>query len=170
MSNAVTSGVREALKSLDLEKLAGRPIEDIFLGLVDYICPDSGTVDQAIAREAFIETISDLAENGITDLDSLDASQMETVFELYATHAIEARLYNDIGSKAIVLPPDIRQVELLQQQIYDFIRRGVSDALASARNTIQSMTPDALRGFVDNIYEQTFTILQHLGRMEARLK
>ena len=106
LSGAVANGPREALRALNLQKLAGRPIEEVFLGLMEYVCPEGGTLDEGIAREAFIETIADLAENGVVDLDSLTADQMQTIFELYAAHAIEARLCNDIGMKAITLPAD----------------------------------------------------------------
>jgi hypothetical protein len=83
LANFLTSvsnqGAREALRSLNLEALAGRPIEEIFLGLADYICPESGTVDEGIARDAFIETVAELASLGMTDLDGLTPAQMQTV-------------------------------------------------------------------------------------------
>ena len=60
LADAQARGVREALRSLDLESLAGRPIAEIFVGLADYICPGAGTVDEGIAREAYIETIIEL--------------------------------------------------------------------------------------------------------------
>ena len=106
LSDVATRGAGAALRTLNLDVLAGQPIEDIFLGLVDYVCPDGGSIDQGIAREAFVETIADLAGSGVTDLDSLTAEQVQTVFELYATNAIEARLCNDIGRRAITLPSD----------------------------------------------------------------
>jgi hypothetical protein len=167
LSDAVARGTREALRALNLDGLVGRPIEEVFLGLADYVCLDGGTVDEGIARDAFIETIVDLAENGITNLDALTADQMQTVFELYATHAIEARLYNDIGTKAIFLTPDIRAAERVQRQLRDFIQRGVADALTSARNTLQELTQARISGFVDYVYEQTFVILQRLGKAVA---
>lgn len=40
--DAQARGVREALRALDLESLAGRPITEIFVGLADYICPGTG--------------------------------------------------------------------------------------------------------------------------------
>jgi hypothetical protein len=133
LSDAVTRGAREALRALNLGALAGRPIEEIFLGLADYVCPDGGTIDEGAAREAFIETIVDLAAAGITDFDGLTVDQMQTVFELYATNAIEARLCNDIGAKTITLPSDAREASSVQAQLHDFIQRGVSDALTAAR-------------------------------------
>ena len=139
----------------------------MFLGLVDYICPDGGSIDEGIAREAFIETIAELAENGIADIDGLSADQIQTIFELYATHAIEARLCNDIGTKAITLPPDVAASERVQAQLLDFIRRGVADALTAARTDMQTLTPDRVFRFVTNIYEQAFFILETLGDAEA---
>ncbi|MGE0753516.1 MAG: Qat anti-phage system associated protein QatB, partial [Variibacter sp.] len=167
LSDAVARGATEALRALNLGALAGRPIEEIFLGLADYVCPDGGSIDEGIAREAFIETITDLAGAGITDLDGLTADQMQTVFELYATNAIEARLCNDIGAKTITLPSDSREAARVQAQLNDFIRRGVADALTVARAAAAALTPDRVLQFVGRIYEQAFGILQIMGDAEA---
>lgn len=167
LSDAVARGATEALRSLNLGALAGRPIEEIFIGLADYVCPDGGSIDEGIAREAFIETITDLAGAGITDLDGLTADQMQTVFELYATNAIEARLCNDIGAKTITLPSDSREAARVQAQLNDFIRRGVADALTAARAETTALTPDRALQFVGRIYEQAFGILQIMGDTEA---
>lgn len=167
LSDAARRGATEALRALNLGALAGRPIEEIFLGLTDYVCPDGGSIDEGIAREAFIETITDLAEAGITDLDALTPGQMQTVFELYATNAIEARLCNDIGLKTVVLPSDSRQAARVQVQLNDFIRRAVADALMAARTAVGALTPDRVLAFVGGIYEQAFGILQIIGDAEA---
>ena len=166
--NTVSSnGVREALRSLNLESLAGRPIEEVFSGLADYICPEGGTIDEGIARDAFVETIADLAGAGITDIDALTPEQIQTVFELYAAHAIEARICNDIGTKAVTMPPDPRAAEMVQAQLRDFIQRGVSDAINAAGVNIQSLTPDAVMGFVTDVYQSAFEVLQTMGEVEA---
>jgi hypothetical protein len=163
----VARGATVALRALDLGALAGRPIEEIFIGLVDFVCPDGGSIDEGIAREAFIETITDLAGAGMTDLDGLTAAQMQTVFELYATNAIEARLCNDIGAKTITLPSDSREAARVQAQLNDFIRRGVADALTAASAAVATLTPDSVLQFVGGIYEQAFGILQIMGDAEA---
>lgn len=169
LSDVVARGPREALRALNLEDLAGRPIEDIFIGLTDYVCPEAGSVDDGIARDAFIETIVDLAVAGVTDLAHLTTDQVQAVFELYATNAIEVRLLNDIGGKAISFPSDSREAHSVQAQLHDFIRRGVSDALTAARTAAQALTADNVLSFVGRIYRQTFEILQVLGEAEARL-
>jgi hypothetical protein len=167
LNSAASAGVPAALRTLRLEGLVGRPIEEVFLGLADYVCPDGGTVDQGIAREAFIETIADLAEAGVTDMDSLNRDQMRTIFELYATNAIVARLCNDIGGNAIMLPADAHEAMKLQSQLRDFISRGVADALSAAQTGLQALTQKNVLGFVTGVYEQAFGILQSLGDAEA---
>lgn len=167
LSDTVSRGATEALRALNLSALAGRPIEEIFLGLANYVCPDGGTIDEGIAREAFIETIAELAGAGITDLDGLTLDQIQTVFELYATNAIEARLCNDIGLKLVILPSDNRQAALVEAQLSDFIRRAVADSLTRARAASANLTPDRVLAFVGGIYEQAFSILQIMGDAEA---
>jgi len=152
---------------LQLENLAGLPINEIFLGMIDYICPDGGNVDEGIARDAFIETIADLAENGIADLGALNPNQMQTVFELYTTHTIENRLYNDVGTKIIQFPSDARAALQIQSQVHDFIRRGVVDALSAGRDKLLSLTQSGIQRFVDQIYEMAFEILRNLSATEA---
>ena len=167
LADARARGVREALRALDLESLAGRPLTEIFVGLADYVCPGAGTVDEGIAREAYIETIVELASEGLTDLTTFTPDQMQTVFELYATHAIEARICNDIGTKAVTMPADTQAAHRVEQQLRDFIRGGVSDALTRARAETPNLTPERIQGFVDALYESAFAILQTLGDVEA---
>lgn len=160
LSTAVSRGASEALRALNLSALAGRPIEEIFLALADYVVPDGGSIDEGIAREAFIETIADLAESGVMQLDGLTEDQMLTVFEIYAANAIEARLCNDIGMKTITMPSDIRDAARVQAQLKDFIRRGVADALSTARPSVSGLTPDTALQLVGSIYEQAFEVLR----------
>lgn len=167
LTNAQAHGAREALRALNLEGLAGRPIDEVFVGLADYICPNAGTVDEGIAREAFVETIIELTTLGVTDLDALTSDQMQTVFELYATHAIEARLCNDIGTKLITAPTNAHAALRVQEQLRDFIRNAVSDALAAARTETPTLPQDRVQSFVDTVYESAFGILQALGDAEA---
>lgn len=166
LSDAQTRGVRAALRSLDLESLAGRSVEEIFLGLADFVCPVGGTVDDGIARDAFIETIAQLADEGVTDLATLTTDQMQTVFEIYATHAIEARLCNDIGARTIAMPASPHAAAQVEAELRDFIRGGVADALSNARASLATLTTDNVLRFVDGVYANAFEILRTMGETE----
>jgi hypothetical protein len=159
--------MREALREFNLESMAGRPISEVFVALADHICPGAGSVDEGIAREAYIETIIDLADEGLASLDTFTPEQMDTIFELYATHAIEARICNDIGTKVVTMPSNVQVAYQVEKQLRDFIRGAVSDALTSARESKPSVTQDQVLAFVDSVYESAFSILKSLGDAEA---
>lgn len=167
LSDVRDRGAAEALRGLNLEALAGQPIEQIFLGIAEFVCPDGGTINDGIARDAFVETIAELASQGITDLNTLTADQMQTVFELFAAHSIEGRLCNDLGANIVMLPPDVQTAERVQAQLHDFISRGVRDALSAARETVDALTPARVLSFVEAVYVAAFGILQALGEAEA---
>jgi hypothetical protein len=166
LSDAATRGISEALRSLNLSELAGRPAAEIFKGLADYVCPEGGNIDVAIARDAFYQTIVDLEAEGITDFDSMNSDQVQTIFEMFATHAIEDRIYNEIGTKAITLPADTAAINNVQAQLHDFINNGVTDALNSMKDRLQNLPQDKVLEFVDDVYEKAFTVLQTMGEAE----
>ena len=167
LADAQARGPIEALRALNLQALAGRPVQEVFLGIAEYVCPVAGTVDEGIARDAFIETIADLADQGISDFAGLTADQIQTVYELFAAHAIEARICNDIGKNSIKLPADVAAVERAQAVLHDFILRGVSDVLGAARIAGGPLTPEQALQRVDAIYEAAFDLLQTLGEGEG---
>ena len=161
-------GESAALRALNLGALAGRPIEEVFIGLADYVCRGGGSIDDSIAREAFLETIVELADVGVTTLDTLTEEQMKTVFELFISHAIEARMCNDVGMKMTALPVDVESAELIQQQLRDFIRGSVSDALSAAEMPSEQLTPERSLDFVDRVYQAAFSVLEAHGEALAR--
>lgn len=166
LNDAANRGINEALRSLDLSDLAGRSAGEIFKGLADYICPEGGNIDVAIARDAFYQTIVDLEAEGITDLNNMNGNQMQTIFEMFATHAIEDRIYNEIGTKAITLPTDIAAINNVQTQLHDFIGNGVTDALNGMKDRLRNLPQDKILEFVDDVYEQAFNVLQVMGEAE----
>lgn len=167
LSAAAGGGLNAALADRNLGHLIGRSAEDIFIGLSDIVCPQGGSVDEGIARNAFMETIVELAGAGISDLSQLTADQVFAVIQLFATNSIEARLCNDIGTKICIAAENIPQVENVQQQLHDFISGAVSDALAKYSNDINQLSSDQTGKIVDNIYTEAFSILETLGDAES---
>lgn len=160
------SGVTAALQRLDLEGLAGRPSATIFLSLCDVLCPDGGSIDEAIAREAFVETIAECVEAGI-DLENLTAAQVLEVLEAFVAHSIDARLLNDIGMNAVSLPQDINAVRRVQRQVHAFVRGAVHDAVHRAQAAFADLTQQRLDAAVREVYRSAFTLLEALADQEA---
>jgi hypothetical protein len=166
LNSAIGGNAPAALRSIGLDRLVGRPIEEIFLGIMEIVCPIGGAIDESIAREAFVETIVDLAESGITDFGALTAAQVQTILELNVAHAIEARICNDIGSNSITLPQDAREAADIQAQLFEFVERSVSDAFV-ANQVETTMTQEQVTSTIDSVYEQAYSILQSMAESEV---
>jgi hypothetical protein len=160
-------GVDEALRTLNLPGLAGRPPAEIFAALIDVFCPEGGTIDEAIAREAFVEMIIELTEIGVTDIADLAPDRLPEIVELFIAHAIEARIENDIAMKAIALPDNTAAAQRVQDILCDFIRRAVHDVMAQAVD-FRLLAENRIKGWVDTVYAQAFELLRVLGEAEAR--
>lgn len=170
LSQVRSEGVAEALDRFNLSALAGQPAEVIFTALANQICPQSGSLDDGIARDAFIETIADLAEAGLTDLGAITQSQMIIVFELYATRTIEARICNDIAMKLVTMPKTNAAARQVQRQLMEFIRNAVADALSNMGARMNALTSKATTALVEGVYQSAYSILETMASAEAEIQ
>jgi len=170
LSSAIRSGAAAALHALNLDKLTGHSIEEVFTELAGSIVPAEGTVDAGIARDAIIETAGELADSGITDLNQITFDQLLTILEIYTSRTIFDKLCNEIGSNSITLPKDTQQVEKIQVQLLDFIRRAVSDAIARETPVSKTLSQQQINGFVNTVYEQAHEILRQISAEEGNRK
>lgn len=169
LNTARTDGVAAALRSRNLNDLIGKPIDEIFSGLLEDICPDGGNIDEGLARSAFVETIGQLVEDGVNTLDNLSIEQLQYVVEVFVTNTIEGRLYNDIGTKIVVESADVEAVEQIQSQVHDFIRGSVSDAIARHAAEFNNLGGLDTNALIDTIYVESYEILKTLSENEQQL-
>lgn len=158
-SDIVNHGAQQVLESLKLGNLYGKPITDIFLGLSDFICPEGGTTDSGIARYAFTNTIIELEESGISNIEDLNNDQMNSFFGIYIANTIEGKLYNEIGNNGIIVSATPDEAAMAQKQLHEFIQGAVNDAIVSINIEFKNITPEKIMPLVDNIYNQAFEIL-----------
>lgn len=153
----------EALHAFNLEELQGKPLEDVLERLVDVLCPEGGTIDEAIARDAFLETAVELLEAGHTDLETLCKEEPERFLEIFIAHSLEDRILNDIGSNVLTAPASPEKATEVERQIRDFIRGRVRDAIAGVQSNPEERTEARIREFVDEIYGASLEIFEALS-------
>lgn len=159
-------GAATTLRHLNLAGLVGRSVEDIFLGLTDVICRDGGSIDEGIARDAWLETLAELDSFGISDLDSLTEPQVREMFIAFIVNAIETRLFQEIGVNGMTVAADNAAIEAFQAQLGNYIERGVRDSFSSDLNGLDSMSDDDIMGIVDSTYGEAWELLQAWGDLE----
>ena len=143
----------------DLEALAGQPAEAVFLALVDVLAPVGATIDQALARLAMLDAVTDLAEVGLLSFDSLSADQLRDFFIAYVAHSIERRIMVDIGRNGAHRPASAATAVAAQQQMREHITGCVR--LTNAKNSIGGARQAiaSLRSTMNTIYESAYQVL-----------
>lgn len=159
-------GVHETLRRLDLQDFSGRSIQSIFTGLTEVICKNGALIDEAIARDAWLETIAELDQFGINDLDALTEDQVRELFLNFVARSIEVRLYQEIGVKSFKLCDDLNIIESFDEQFRDYIERSVQDSFSGDLSKLSNMSDDDITRIVDSTYSEAWMLLQELGDQE----
>ncbi|GAB4195058.1 MAG: hypothetical protein Tsb002_27180 [Wenzhouxiangellaceae bacterium] len=159
-------GVRNTLRRLNLEELAGRSVQDVFLGLTEVICEDGGSIDEATARDAWLETIAELDQFGIDDLDNLSPEQVSEMFLSFISNSIETRLYQEIGVNGFKYADSLGGIDGFNSQLSDYIARGVRDSFQHDLSVLSNMTDQKIRDIVDSTYKDAWDLLQAWGDAE----
>lgn len=160
-------GPAETLRKLNLAGLAGRPATEVFVAIIDVVCPPGGAVDEAIARQAMLETIGDMAEAGITGFDTLTPELLREFFLDFIARSIEGRIMADIGGRGITLPDDVAAVEYAQLQLHDFITGCTRGALSSRLDGVEHLADQEIQDVVNQIYEVAFDLVAAAGEAAA---
>jgi hypothetical protein len=160
-------GPTETLRQLDLAALAGAPAADVFLTLMEFVCPPGGAVDEAIARQAMLESIGDMAESGVGSFDTLTPEQMQDFFLDFIARSIEGRVMADLGARGISLPDDVAAVENAQNQLHDFVTGATRGELAGKLDNVERLSDQEIQGVVDQIYETGFELVAAAGEAAA---
>jgi hypothetical protein len=160
-------GVETTLRRLNLGNLVGQPPEDVFLGLTDTICADGGSIDEGIARDAWLETVAELGELGIADLGALTVQQMGEVFLAFVSHAIETRLFQEIGTNGFRVAADLDAIEAFEAQLRSYIRRSVRDSFAGDLNRLSALSDHEIRNIVDQTFREAWELLEIWGDAEV---
>ncbi|MRV70680.1 hypothetical protein GJ700_02970 [Duganella sp. FT92W] len=156
-------GINETLRVRGLQGLAGQNVEAIFVGLIDVICPPGGPIDEAIARQALMEAIGDQADAGSNDFDTLTPAQLKEFFLDFVVRSIEGRIISDIGAKGVVLPDNVNDVLVIQEQLHDFIAGCCHSHLATELDAIGTLTDRQLDAKINLIYEAAFSLIEEAG-------
>ncbi len=163
LSDAGTAGIQETVRRLGFAQLAALPVPDIYAALVDVICEPGGELDESFAREAYIKALTEISGTQ-ADLERPTPETTASFLASFITNAIENRLLNAIGNKVVSVPIDVASVQNVEQQINDYIRGKVNDAMSEAG---EDFPIDLIVSTIDDIYDRSLDLLQDVQDREA---
>lgn len=156
-------GTAAALQKLNLQHLAGKQAADVFVAMLEAVCPPGGRIDEAIARQAMLDAIVDLADAGAGAFEQLTQEQLSEFFQDFVIHTIEGRVVADIGTHAIDLPETVEGVEQVQEQLHDFVSGCVRGHLGEHFDGLAAKTDEQVKETVERIYEAAFDLVSALA-------
>lgn len=152
-------GAATVLQKLNLGHLAGRPAAEVFVELLEGMCPPGGRVDEAIARQALLDAIADLAESDAGSFEEMTAGQLSEFFQGFIIHTIEGRVIADIGKHVVDAPENVVQVEGILDQLHDFVVGCVHGHLAQHFDGLAEKTDQQIADIVEAIYQASFELV-----------
>ncbi len=156
LSTAGTAGIQETVRRLGFAQLAALPVRDIYAALVDVICEPGGELDESFAREAYIKALAEISE-ARADLERPSPETTVSFLASFITNAIQNRLLNAVGNKVVAIPRDVASVQNVEQQINDYIRGKVNDAMTEAG---KDFPVERIVSAIDDIYERSVVLLE----------
>lgn len=156
-------GPAAALQQFNLQALATQPAAEVFTALIDFICPSGGAIEEAIARQAMLDAISDFADAGMTDFDAMSNADRREFFLDFIIRSIEGRIITDIATRGVASTASVAAMEDMQQQLHDFIDGHTRGALGPMVEGPANASDADMLNTINAIYEAGFELLSMLG-------
>lgn len=156
-------GAVDALRQLDLEGMANQPASEVFLAMLDFLCPPGGAIDEAISRQAMLEAIGNLDRDAPTAFAQLAPEQLREFFLDFVALSIEGRVIADIGARGITLSADIPTVERAHEQLHDFIEGCCRVHLSGLLTGLEALSNRDVEQRSNEIYEAAFSLIADAG-------
>ena len=156
-------GAVETLRQLDLESMANQPASEVFLAMLEFLCPPGGAIDEAISRQAMLEAIGNLDRDAPTAFAQLAPEQLREFFLDFIALSIEGRVIADIGARGITLPADIATVEQAHEQLHDFIEGCCRVHLSGLLTGLEALNSHDVEQRSNEIYEAAFSLIADAG-------
>jgi hypothetical protein len=166
LAQGIRDGFAAVARRFGIDHL-GRGVQFVLAAFVDLLAPDGAQLDEAAARKAVIDTITELFEqydvagNGIEALDHLTAEGMREAITLSIANVIDEKFQQDLASRVEDGRMSERAANELMEHAGDFIR-GIVEIDTGAVD-ILSLDWDSTEGrdLVQQMYETAYSLLEN---------
>lgn len=128
LSDAARNGLAAAAERIGLRDFVGRDAQSVLAALIDILAPDGALLEEAAARAAVIDTMTELFEaldvetNGVEALDHLSEQDLTRAFEICICNVIEARFTEELATRVERAAIGEAEANRTLGEIRDYIR------------------------------------------------
>ena len=120
-----------------------------------------------MARDAWLEMVTELDDLGIDDAATLTAEQMQEIFLAFVARTIQARLFQDIGVNGLKIAADLVAIEAFEAEFRSYVRRSVRDSFTGDLSELATLSDHQIMTIVDRTYEEAWDLLVIWGDAEG---
>ena len=165
VSNISTSGFVKTLEKFGLSDCIGKSSEEVLAKIADRIAPIGSTNDEAIARDATLETLDFLYEKLLEEgkeldsLESLDEQTMkDSVGEYISTYIYKKWLY-EVGLAIEKNELTEKEAVALEKEIKEFVRDETKSALREKNILTLNLSEGDGKKIIENIFELAYSTI-----------
>lgn len=169
LSGVVRTGVAEAARVLGLRDLMGLDAPALLTAFIDLLAPVGALLEEAIARKALIETMSELFERydveaeGPGALDRIDHDGVREIIVLSITNYVNERFQQELVNCVERGSISERQANELIDEAKQFIFGVIEIDLEGVDLIAFDWRGEEGRRFVDGVYETAYSLLGDEG-------
>lgn len=153
-----SGGASRAQEFLKTYNLVGKRADDALRSITDLICPDGGTTNEGIVRDAYIDTLAETPELRTLNFEDLTPDQLMVVLQGCISRVVLGKLLNDIGNKVLSIPESLQRVKNLKDRMISFVKGIVGDAFIRLGIQPSNIHQKDANELTDNVYEQVYAI------------
>lgn len=134
MLNRISNvGLENALKQYNID-YKNKSIDAIFSEFINILAPNANTKEEAVGRDALIETLTELYEiiektgEDITYFEELNEDKFNFIINKYIENYIFTKFLNDLEYRVEKYAKNIEMVIQKERDIKDFIKYSVNNA------------------------------------------
>lgn len=164
-SDIRSEGAEQALFRRGIEYDGQGHACDVLLEVLDSMDFNGGPIDEAIARNAMVESVIENLEDLDVPFSELEPAVYSVLLEDFVTKSIVSRLIMDIGMRGIYVAKDAAAAECVHGILEEVVAGAVSDSFANTGG-IESVATSEYDRIVNQIYSNSYSLLQALGESE----
>lgn len=160
VQNFITQGTAAVIERFHLHHLRDTGLQSIFTELADFVCTPTSGLDEAITRNAYLQTVALFPTLGINDQGEMTAEMARDIMLTFITETIFTRVLVDIGEGIRKHATDSNDIIRIERDIHGYIQGSIQDRLRDEMERVGMVDQKEIERHMQEVYEIAFEILE----------
>lgn len=161
-------GINTTLNEFGLGDCIGKPIDFVLTKIADLLAPSGATNEDAAAREAILDSLEyiyqeyELYDKELTELDSLQVTDLEVIIKEYVSSYIFNRWLHELGLKLEEKAASTHELVRIEKEAKNYIKEAVDLDFSQIDIMNIDFREGVERDLMDGIFEEAYILTEEL--------